>query len=87
MSLSDQHPYSQFIAGGLRSPTLAWTHVKVGDNANTYLVSVNIVAFSAKLNHPHPTLAVGSTPERSSWRTKFRRSGQSGLCFITDGQS
>ena len=34
MSLSDQHPYTLFVAGGLRSPSLAKAQVEVGDNAN-----------------------------------------------------
>ena len=45
MSLSDQHPYTQFVGGGLWSPTLAWAHVEVGDNTKAYLVSVDTVAF------------------------------------------
>ena len=45
MSLSDQHPYARFIAGGLRSPSLAKARVDVGDNTNTYVVSVNVVSF------------------------------------------
>ena len=34
MSLSDQHPYAMFVAGGLRSPSLAKARVEVGDNAD-----------------------------------------------------
>ena len=45
MSLSDQHPYAKFVAGGLRSPSLAKARVDVGDNTNIYLVSANIVSF------------------------------------------
>ena len=45
MSLSDQHPYALFVAGGLRSPYLAKARVDVGDNAKTYLVSDDIVSF------------------------------------------
>ena len=45
MSLSDQHPYALFVAGGLRSPSLAKARVDVGDNANTYLVSADVVPF------------------------------------------
>ena len=63
MSLSDQHPYALFVAGGLRSPSLAKARIDVGDNANTYLVSADIASFQAELNRPHPTLEVGSTPE------------------------
>ena len=44
MSLSDQHPYSLFVTSGLQSPTLAWAHVEVGDNTNTYLASADVVA-------------------------------------------
>ena len=36
MSLSDQHPYAMFVAGGLRSPSLAKARVEVGDNADAY---------------------------------------------------
>ena len=45
MSLSDQHPYTKFVAGGLRSPSLAKARVDVGDNANAYLTSADIVPF------------------------------------------
>ena len=45
MSLSDQHPYTLFVADGLRSPTLAMAQVDVGDNANAYLVIAAIVCF------------------------------------------
>ena len=45
MSLSDQHPYAMFIAGGLRSPSLAKAWVDVGDNANAYLMSADIISF------------------------------------------
>ena len=45
MSLSDQHPYALFVAGGLRSPPLAKARIDVGDNANTYLASADIVSF------------------------------------------
>ena len=45
MSLSDQHPYSQLITGGLHSQTLAHACVEVGDNTNAYLASADIVAF------------------------------------------
>ena len=43
MSLSNQHPYSLFISGGLWSPSLARAQVEVGDNDNTYLASADIV--------------------------------------------
>ena len=45
MSLSDQHAYTLFVAGGLRSPSLAKARVDVGDNANAYLVSADVVSF------------------------------------------
>ena len=45
MSLSDQHPYTLFVAGGLRSPSLAKARVEVGDNANAYLASTDVVSF------------------------------------------
>ena len=45
MSLSDQHPYALFVAGGLRSPTLAKAHVDIGDNANDYLANADVVSF------------------------------------------
>ena len=45
MSLSDQHPYALFVAGGLRSPPLAKARVEVGDNANAYLVGTDVVTF------------------------------------------
>ena len=45
MSLSDQHPYVLFVAGGPRSPSLAKARVDIGDNVNTYLASVDIVPF------------------------------------------
>ena len=45
MSLSDQHPYTLFVAGGLRSPSLAKAQVEVGDNADAYLVSTDVVTF------------------------------------------
>ena len=45
MSLSDQHPYALFVAGGLRSPTLAKARVEVGDNADAYLASTDVVTF------------------------------------------
>ena len=44
MSLSDQHPYALFVAGGLRSPPLAKARIDVGDNANAYLVSADVVS-------------------------------------------
>ena len=45
MSLSDQHPYALFVTGGLRSPPLAKSRIDVGDNANTYLASADVVSF------------------------------------------
>ena len=45
MSLSDQHPYSKFIAGGLRSPSLTKARVDVGDNTDASLVSADVVSF------------------------------------------
>ena len=45
MSLCDQHPYALFVAGGLRSPSLAKAQVEVGDNANAYLASTDVVTF------------------------------------------
>ena len=45
MSLSDQHPYALFVAGGLRSPPLARARIDVGDNTNAYLASADIVSF------------------------------------------
>ena len=45
MSLSDQHPYTLFVAGGLRSPSLAKARVEVGDNVDAYLASANNVSF------------------------------------------
>ena len=48
MSLSDHHPYAMFVAGGLRSPSLAKARVDVGDNANAYLASADVV--SSRLN-------------------------------------
>ena len=54
MSLSDQHLYTQFIASGLRSPSLAKARVDVGDNANAYLVSADIVPFLGWIELPSP---------------------------------
>ena len=45
MSLSDQHPYALFVAGGLRSPSLAKARVEVGDNTDAYLASTDVVTF------------------------------------------
>ena len=45
MSLSDQHPYVLFVAGGLRSPSLAKAQVEVGNNADAYLASTDVVTF------------------------------------------
>ena len=41
MSLSDQHPYTLFVAGGLKSPSLAKAGVDVGDNCQ----EIGLVAF------------------------------------------
>ena len=56
MSLSDQHPYAQFVAGGLRSPLLAKARVEVGDNADAYLVSTDVVTFLGR-TQPSPPFA------------------------------
>ena len=56
MSLSDQHPYALFVAGGLRSPSLAKARVEVGDNANAYLVSTDVVTFLGR-TQPSPPFA------------------------------
>ena len=45
MSLSDQHPYAMFVAGGIRFPSLAKARVDVGDNPNAYLASADVVSF------------------------------------------
>ena len=45
MSFSDQHPYPLFVAGGLRSPSLVKAQIEVGDNANAYLASADVVSF------------------------------------------
>ena len=45
MSLSEQHPYTLFVASRLRSPSLAKAQLEVGDNANSYLASVDVVFF------------------------------------------
>ena len=45
MLLSDQHPYTLFVASGLRSPSLAKAQVEVGDNTNAYLVSADVASF------------------------------------------
>ena len=55
MSLSDQHPYTLFVAGGLRSPSLAKARVEVGDNADAYLASTDVVTFF-RPNSTIPTL-------------------------------
>ena len=55
MSLSNQHPYALFVAGGLRSPTLvAKAQVDVGDNTNTYLASADVVSFLGQIEVPPP---------------------------------
>ena len=45
MSLSDQHPYSKYVASRFCSPELQKAYIEVGDNANAYLVSTDIVSF------------------------------------------
>ena len=54
MSLSDQHPYALFVAGELRSPSLAKAWVEVGDNADAYLASTNVVTFVGWAQLPPP---------------------------------
>ena len=54
MSLSDQHPYALFVAGGPRSPSLAKARVDVGDNTNAYLASVDIVSFLGQAQSTPP---------------------------------
>ena len=56
MSLSDQHPYALFVAGGLRSPSLAKARVEVGDNADAYLVSTDVVSFLGRTQPPSPVM-------------------------------
>ena len=56
MSLSDQHPYALFVASGLRSPTLAKARVEVGDNADAYLASTDVVTFLGR-TQPSPPIA------------------------------
>ena len=54
MSLSDQHPYALFVAGGLRSPSLAKAQVEVGDNANVYLANTDVVSFVGRAQSSPP---------------------------------
>ena len=54
MSLSDQYPYTMFVAGGLRSPTLAKAQVDVGENINTYLASADVAPFLGWVEPPSP---------------------------------
>ena len=54
MSLSDQHPYTKFVAGGLRFPSLAKARVDVGDNIDAYLASADIVPFLGQIKPPSP---------------------------------
>ena len=54
MSLSDQHPYALFVAGGLRSPSLAKAQVEVGDNTDAYLASTDVVTFLGRTQPPSP---------------------------------
>ena len=69
-------PYTMFIAGGLRSPSLAKAHVDVGDNANAHLVSADIAPFfrlnSITLTH---LWKLGLLQKWSFLRTKSRRFG------------
>ena len=57
--VSDQHPYAMFIAGGLRSPSLAKAWVDVGDNANAYLASADIDSLLGQIKL--------SPPNSGSW--------------------
>ena len=75
MSLSDQHPYVLFVAGGLRSPSLAKAQVEVGDNADAYLVSTDIVTFRLSLTAPTLRRTLGQLQRWSLLRTRFRRFG------------
>ena len=54
MSLSDQHPYAFFVASGLRSPPLAKARADVGNNANAYLVSADVVSFLGRIEPSPP---------------------------------
>ena len=75
MSLSDQHPYALFVAGGLRSPSLAKARIEVGDNADAYLASTDVVTF--RLNSTVPTLrwTLGLLLSWSLLRIRSNRSG------------
>ena len=75
MFLSNQHPYALFVAGGLRSPSLAKVWIEVGDNTNTYFASADIVSF-----RPNSTALIrlwnsGQLPRWSLSRTESKRSG------------
>ena len=72
MSLSDQHPYTLFVASGLRSPSLAKAQVEVGENADAYLASTDVITFWAEINRPHPSLDVRSTPEMEFVKNKVQ---------------
>ena len=54
MSLSDQHPYALFVAGGLWSPSLGKARVNVGDNADAHLASADVVSFLGWAQLPPP---------------------------------
>ena len=56
MSLSDQHPYALFVAGGLRSPPLAKAQIEVGNNTDAYLASTDVVTFLGQIE-PSPPFA------------------------------
>ena len=77
MSLSDQHPYALFVAGGLRSPSLAKAQVEVGDNADAYLVSTDVVAcfFRPNLTTLTRHWRSGQLQKWSLLRIRFRKSG------------
>ena len=47
-------PYTLFVASGLRSLSLAKARVDVGDNANAYLVSADVVSFLGQIEPSSP---------------------------------
>ena len=75
MSLSDQHPYSLFFAGGLRSPTLAKAQVEVGNNTNAYLVSTDIVSFVGQTQLPSSFVGQTQLPSSFAGRRVNSRNG------------
>ena len=86
MSLSDQHPYTLFVAGGLRSPSLAKARVEVGDNADAYLASADVVTFLGR-TQPSPPVAGRRVYSRNGV-CEEQGSGdldQSGFHLIPDG--